>query len=62
MEYKSMEEYMLLKEIATLFKVHIMTIRRWVHKGKLPAYRFGKHYRVKKSEFEKFLQERRVKP
>lgn len=57
-----MEEYMLLKEIASLFKVHIMTIRRWVHKGKLPAYRFGKHYRVKKSEFEKFLQERRVKP
>ena len=62
MEYKSMEEYMLLKEIAPLLKVHIMTIRRWVHKGKLPAYRFGKHYRVKKSEFEKFLNERRVKP
>ncbi len=62
MKYKSMEEYMLLKEIAPLLKVHIMTIRRWVHKGKLPAYRFGKHYRVKKSEFEKFLNDRRVKP
>lgn len=61
MKYKIMEEYMLLKEIAPLLKVHIMTIRRWVHKGKLPAYRFGKHYRVKKSEFEKFLNERRVK-
>jgi len=59
---KIMEEYMLLKEIALILRLHILTIRRWVIKGKLPAYLLGKEYRVKKSEFEKFLNDRRVKP
>ncbi|MBI4973310.1 helix-turn-helix domain-containing protein [Candidatus Roizmanbacteria bacterium] len=57
-----MEKYMLLKEIASILRVHILTVRRWVIKGKLPAYSLGKEYRVKKSEFEKFLNDRRVKP
>jgi excisionase family DNA binding protein len=57
-----MEKYMLLKEIASILRVHILTIRRWVIKGKLPAYTLGKEYRVKKSDFEKFLNDRRVKP
>jgi len=49
-----MEEYMLLKEIALILKVHIVTVRRWVIKGILPAYLLDKAYRVKKSDFEKF--------
>jgi len=56
-----MESYMLLKEIASILRVHIVTVRRWVIKGKLPAVLLGKDYRVKKSDFEKFLNERRVK-
>ena len=59
---KTMEEYMLLKEIASLLKVHIVTVRRWVIKGKLPAYLLDKHYRVTKRDFKKFLNDRRVKP
>jgi len=59
---KNMEEYMLLKEIASILKVHIVTVRRWVIKRKLPAYLLDKAYRVKKSDFEKFLNDRRVKP
>ncbi len=56
-----MEEYMTLKEIASLLKLHILTIRRWVAKGKITAYRLDKDYRVKRSDFDKFITERRVK-
>lgn len=56
-----MEEYMSLKEIALLLKVHILTVRRWVAKGKMTAYRLDKEYRVKKSDFDKFISDRRVK-
>jgi excisionase family DNA binding protein len=58
---KNMEEYMLLKEIAEILKVHVITVRRWVIKGRLPAYLLGKDYRVAKSDFEKFMNDRRVK-
>ena len=57
-----MEEYISLKEIAIALKVHIVTVRRWVIKGTLPAYLLDKAYRVKKSDFENFMNNRRVKP
>lgn len=57
-----MDGYMSIKEIASLLKVHIVTVRRWVVKYKtLPAYRLGKDFRVKKSDFEKFMDSKRVK-
>ena len=56
-----MDEYLTTKEIATLLKVNILTIRRWIIAGKLPATFLGKEYRIKKSELEVFLNERKVK-
>lgn len=55
-----MEEYIVLKEVASILKIHIITVRRWIIKRKLPAYLLGKDYRVKKSDFEKFMNDRRV--
>ncbi len=56
-----MEEYLTTKEIAKILRVHVITIRRYIHSGKLPALFFGKEFRVKKADFEKFLSERKVK-
>ena len=56
-----MEEYLTTQEIARLLKVHIITIRRYIHSGKLPALFFGKEFRVRKSDLEKFLAQRKVK-
>lgn len=56
-----MDEYLTTQEIAKLLKVHIITIRRYIHSGKLPALFFGKEFRVKKLDLEKFLAEKRVK-
>lgn len=52
---------MSLKEIAAILKVNIITVRRWIAKGRLSAYLLDKDYRVKKSDFDKFISDRRVK-
>jgi excisionase family DNA binding protein len=55
-----MEEFLTTKDIASLLKVNIITVRRWIDKRKLPAFKFDKDFRVKKQDFDKFLEERRV--
>lgn len=58
---KYMEEYLTTKEIAYILKVNIITIRRYIHAGKLPALFFGKEFRVKREDFDKFLANKKVK-
>ena len=38
------------------------TVREWIRQKKLPAYRVGREYRIKKEDYEKFLQESRTIP
>ena len=38
------------------------TIRSWIRSGRLPAYKPGKVYLVKREELEKFLRESRTRP
>lgn len=59
MKYSS--EFLTTEEIAAILKVNIITIRRYIQSGKLPALFFGKEYRVKKDDFERFLLDRKVK-
>lgn len=59
-----MHEYLSTKQVAKILGVNIITIRRWIIKGTLPAIYIGdisKEYRVSKKDFEKFLSERKVK-
>jgi len=36
-------------------------VRLWIRQKKLPAVKIGKEYRVLRTDYEKFLQERRTK-
>lgn len=56
-----MDEYLTTKEIASLLKVNVLTVRRWIDKRLLTAYKFNKEYRIKTTDFELFLKERKVK-
>lgn len=56
-----MEEYYSTRQIAKMLGIKTITVRRWIAKGVLPAFMLDKEYRVKKSEFDKFLEERKVK-
>lgn len=54
-------EFLNTKQLARLLGVQTVTIRRWIEKGELPAYKIGKELRVDKVDFEKFVKERRVR-
>jgi len=51
-----------LAEIADELKLHIETVRDWVRDKKLPAYKVGRDYRVRRADLDKFLEQRRTRP
>lgn len=56
-----MDEYLTTKEISKILKVNIVTIRRWIVGEKLPATYLGKEFRIAKKDFQKFLDDRKLK-
>lgn len=42
--------------------VPLDTIRAWIRSKKLPAYRPGKAYLVRREDLEKFIKDLRTKP
>lgn len=55
------ETYYSTKRVAKIFDVKTISIRRWIQSGKLIAYKIGKDLRIKKSDLDKFINERKVK-
>jgi excisionase family DNA binding protein len=54
-----MDELLTTEEVAQELKYHIETVRKWIREGKLKATRINrKEYRVRRSELEKFLEEK----
>ncbi|MPZ71758.1 MAG: helix-turn-helix domain-containing protein [Nitriliruptorales bacterium] len=49
-----------LQEAAEQLKVHYMTAYRWVRQGDLPAFKAGGRLRLRPSDVERFLTQRRV--
>lgn len=55
------QEFYLVGELAERLRVSKMTIYRYLKDGKLTAHKIGKEYRIKKSEFESFLNQTSTK-
>ena len=49
-------EFFLTDEVATMLRVSVMTVYRNIKAGKLTAYKFGKEWRIRGSDLEKFLR------
>jgi excisionase family DNA binding protein len=47
------------QDIAELLEMHITTIRRYIREGKIKAIRIGREYRIRREDFEEFLEARR---
>ena len=56
------EEFLSLQEAADHLGVSVYTVRRWIKEGKLRAFKPGKEYRIRESDFEEFLRDREVRP
>jgi excisionase family DNA binding protein len=48
--------------IADELGVDVQTVRRWIHSGKLKAFKPGKEYRIREADLEEFLAAREVRP
>ena len=55
-----MEPLMTSDEVAAYLRVDVVTIRRLVNRGELPAYRVGGEYRFMQSDLTDYLQRQRV--
>lgn len=51
-----MMEFLTVEEIASTLKVSVQTVRNWIKTGKLPALKVGRQWRVRKEDFEKYLE------
>ena len=50
------KEFYTAQELADKLRVNIMTIYRYIDKGKLKAYKFGKEFRIDQKTFQEFLK------
>lgn len=41
-----MEQYLTVSETASILRVHVDTVRRWLRSGKLRGVKHGKDYRI----------------
>ena len=53
------DSFLTLIEVADRLRVSRLTVWRYVNAGHLPAYKFGRDLRIKKSELEVFIESRR---
>lgn len=54
------EEFLTVEEIAKRMKVKNFTVRDWIRKRQLPAYKVGRTLRVKREDYEEFLKKHRT--
>jgi excisionase family DNA binding protein len=51
------ESYLTVAEVAEKLKLNQQTVRNWIDQGSLPALRVGRRVRIKRSDFERILDE-----
>ncbi len=53
------DSFFTVNEVAELLRVSKLTVWRYINAGSLPAYKIGRDWRIKKSEFDAFIESRR---
>lgn len=54
------QKFYTLPEVAEMLNLSHMTVYRYVRTRKLPAYKFGRHYRVSKDDLDSFISQKKV--
>ncbi len=52
------EQYLSVDEVAQILKMDVETVRKWIRQKKLKAYRFGRDYRIRRDDFDQFVNDR----
>ena len=51
------ESFLTVAEVAETLKLNQQTVRNWIDQGFLPALRVGRRVRIKRSDFERLLEQ-----
>jgi excisionase family DNA binding protein len=51
------DAFLTVAEVAEVLKLNQQTVRNWIDQGSLPAIRVGRRVRIKRSDFERLLEE-----
>jgi excisionase family DNA binding protein len=49
-------EYLKVEEVAARLKLKEKTIRDWILRGELPAYKLGKEWRIRRDDFDQAMR------
>lgn len=55
-----MEKCYTCEEISQRYDIKVITVWEWIRKGKLPAIKIGKSYRVRPEDLKRFEEERKT--
>lgn len=55
------DKYLTISEVAKKLRVNKRTVYRLAEKGKIPAFKFGKSWRISSVKLEKLFEERTKK-
>ncbi len=50
------KDWLTVEEIADDLRVHVSTVRDWIKQKKLKAAKFGRDYRIKRKDYEEFIE------
>ena len=53
------EPLLTTREVSEYLNISKITIYEWAHRGKIPAFRLGHHWRFRRSEIEAWLDRNR---
>jgi excisionase family DNA binding protein len=56
----SQREFLKVEEVAALLKIKEKTVREWIGRGELEAYKIGKEWRVRRDHLDAAIEARRV--
>jgi len=54
-EGEELDMFLTPQEVSDLLRVSIYTIRRWINQGRLPAYKLGRVWRIRGTDFNDWL-------
>ena len=53
--------FLMVKEVADVLKLNILTVYGYIRTGRLVAVKFGRNYIIEEKNLDKFIKEHKVK-
>jgi excisionase family DNA binding protein len=53
-------EFLTVEDVAARLKVKEKTVRDWIGRGTLEAYKLGKEWRIRRDHLDRHIEDRRV--